>query len=101
IFLGLGNNEGTHAPGLRLSRKDVLRATHNALLAHGRAVKVIREFAKTPPTVGFAPVGSLHTPKTDSPKDIEAARKATFDINEEGWTYNYSWYCDPVILGHY
>src|SRR5690606_4075807 len=51
--------------------------------------------------VGFAPVGSLHTPKTDSPKDIEAARKATFDINEEGWTYNYSWYCDPVILGHY
>lgn len=101
IFLGLGYNEGTHAPGLQLSRKDVLRATHNALLAHGRAVKTIREFAKIPPTIGFAPVGSLHTPETDSPQDIEAARKATFDISEKVWTFNYSWYCDPVILGHY
>ncbi|MEX0876127.1 MAG: GH1 family beta-glucosidase [Phycisphaerales bacterium] len=101
IFLGLGYNEGTHAPGLKLPRKDVLLATHHALLAHGRAVKVIRAHAKKPPTVGFAPVGNLHTPATDSPADIEAARRATFEIPEKGWTYNYSWYCDPVMLGNY
>ncbi|MGJ8637468.1 MAG: GH1 family beta-glucosidase [Phycisphaerales bacterium] len=101
IFLGLGMNEGTHAPGDKLSRKEVLLATHHALLAHGRSVQVIREHAKLSPTVGFAPVGCLNTPATDSPADIEAARTATFGIDPKGWTYNYSWYCDPVMLGHY
>jgi beta-glucosidase len=101
IFLGLGHNEGTHAPGLKLSRKDMLRATHHALLAHGHAVKTIREHAKKTPVIGFAPVGCLHTPETDSPEDIEAAKSATFGIREEGWTYNYSWYCDPVMFGRY
>lgn len=101
IFIGLGLNEGTHAPGDTLSRKEVLLATHHALIAHGRSVQVIREFAKQNPVVGFAPVGCLHTPATDSPEDIEAARNATFGIDDNGWTYNYSWYCDPVVLGHY
>lgn len=101
IFLGLGMNEGTHAPGDKLSRKEVLLATHHALLAHGRSVQVIREYAKKTPVVGFAPVGGLQTPATNSREDIEAARRATFDIDSKGWTYNYSWYCDPVILGHY
>lgn len=101
IFLGLGHNEGTHAPGLKLSRKEVLLATHHALLAHGRSVQVIRAHAKKKPTVGFAPVGNLHTPESESAADIEAARNATFTVPEKGWTYNYSWYCDPVMLGHY
>ncbi len=101
IFLGLGYNEGTHAPGLKLPRKDVLLATHHALLSHGRAVQTIRSRAKTPPVVGFAPVGNLHTPASDRPEDIEAARQATFTVPETGWTYNYSWYCDPVMLGRY
>lgn len=101
IFLGLGMNEGTHAPGDKLTRKEVLLATHHALLAHGRAVQVIREHSKQTPIVGFAPVGCLHTPETDAPEDIEAARRATFGIDPKGWTYNYSWYCDPVILGQY
>lgn len=101
IFLGLGHNQGTHAPGLSLSRREVLLATHHALLAHGRAVQCIRAHAKKAPMVGFAPVGNLNTPKTESPQDIEAARKATFTVPDEGWTYNYSWYCDPVMLGHY
>lgn len=101
IFLGLGYNEGTHAPGLKLARKDVLLATHHALLAHGRATQVIRAHAKKTPMVGFAPVGNLNTPLTNAPEDIEAARRATFQIPERGWTFNYTWYCDPVMLGHY
>ena len=101
IFLGLGYNEGTHAPGLKLSRKEVLLATHHALLAHGRAVQVIRAKAKKTPVIGFAPVGNLHTPASNSEADIEAARTATFEVPEQGWTYNYGWYCDPVMLGQY
>lgn len=101
IFLGLGHNEGTHAPGLKLSRKDVLRATHHALLAHGESVKVIRARAKKPAQVGCAPVGSLKSPATETQADIDAARQATFAVPSEGWTFNYSWYCDPMLLGHY
>ncbi len=101
IFLGHGYKDGKDAPGLQLSRKEVLLATHHALLAHGRAVKVIREHAKAEPTIGFAPVGGLYTPESESTADLEAARKATFTIDETDWAFNYTWYCDPVFFGHY
>lgn len=101
IFLGLGHFEGTHAPGLKLPRKDVLLATHHALLAHGKSVQVIRARAKTAPLIGCAPTGNLSVPASDKPEDIEAARNATFSVPDKGWTYNYSWYCDPMLLGKY
>ncbi|RMH30413.1 MAG: beta-glucosidase [Planctomycetota bacterium] len=101
IFLGLGHNEGTHAPGLKLSRKDVLRATHHALLAHGESVQMIRARARTPSQIGCAPVGNLKSPATESQADIDAARSATFMVPSDGWTFNYSWYCDPMLRGHY
>lgn len=101
IFLGLGHNEGTHAPGLKLSRKDVLLATHHALLSHGHAAKVIRAHAKKAPRIGCAPVGNLKSPATETAADIEAARQATFSVPAEGWTFNYTWYCDPMLAGRY
>lgn len=101
IFLGLGHHTGTHAPGLKLPRKQVLLCTHHALLAHGRAVKTMRAHAKQSLLIGFAPVGNLNTPASESAADIAAAREATFTIPEDGWTFNYSWYCDPVMLGQY
>lgn len=101
IFLGLGHNEGTHAPGLKLSRKDVLLATHHALLGHGKSAQVIRARAKKPSRIGCAPVGNLKSPATETPADIEAARAATFSVPEQGWTFNYTWYCDPMLRGHY
>ena len=100
IFLGLGYGNGEHAPGLRLPRADLLKATHHALLAHGRAVQVIREHARTTPLVGWAPVGPVTCPPTDHPDDVEAARAATFSIGEGG-PYNNTWYSDPAVLGHY
>lgn len=101
IFLGLGYNEGTHAPGLRLTRKEVLRATHHALLAHGKSAQVIRARAKSPSLIGCAPVGNLKSPATESAADVEAARAETFRVPQEGWTFNYTWYCDPMLRGRY
>ena len=101
IFLGYGYKDGVNAPGLKLSRREVLLATHNALLAHGRSVQAIRAYSKREPVVGFAPNGNLHTPATESEADIEAARQATFSIPKDNWAFNYSWYCDPVLLGQY
>ena len=70
---------GIHAPGDRLGRKEVLRASHNVLLSHGRAVQVIRAAAKTKPIIGWAPVAVVAFPATEKKCDIDAARQAMFD----------------------
>jgi len=35
---------GEHAPGLKMQKRDIIRIIHNVLMAHGKAVKTIREF---------------------------------------------------------
>lgn len=100
-FIALGHETGIHAPGLKLSRKDILTAGHHALLAHGRAVKVIRENAVLPPKIGFAPVGNPGVAATGSERDIEAARKATFDCDTAGIYWSTNWWTDPVFFGKY
>ena len=99
-FLGLGHQVGEHAPGLKLGWADVLRATHHALLAHGRAVAVIRERAKTPPTVGWAPVGVIKFPANNEAQYEGSAKAAMFGVNEKS-LWNNTWFSDPAILGHY
>lgn len=99
-FIGLGHLEGVHAPGLKLSRAEALLAGHHALLAHGRAVQVIRERAKSKPIIAWAPVGVVAVPASDDVADIEAARRMTLD---EGWNglWSNTWWADPPLLGHY
>jgi beta-glucosidase len=99
-FIGLGQQEGKHAPGDRLNFKEILLASHHALLAHGRAVQVIRAGVAKPTRVGWAPVGVLTSPVSDSPEDIEAARTATFQVNEKT-VWSNAWWNDPVFLGKY
>jgi beta-glucosidase len=100
VFIGAGHYEGRHAPGDKLGFKEVLRAGHHALLAHGKAVQAIRAAAKLPPRVGIAPVGQPKLPASDSRADIEAARKATFAANQRSTWIN-TWWMDPVYLGEY
>ncbi len=109
-FLGLGHERGVHAPGDRHGRHEVLLATHHALLAHGKAVRVIREHAKRPPTIGWAPVGITSAPASDSPANVEAAREAMFEVDgnwqdrdpgHPGDVWNNAWFGDPVVFGHY
>lgn len=98
-FIALGHETGIHAPGLKLSRKDILTAGHHALLAHGKAVQIIREYAILPPKIGFAPVGNPGIPEKEA--DMEAARKATFDCDTAGIYWNTAWWADPVFFGTY
>jgi beta-glucosidase len=78
----------------------VLRAGHNALLAHGRAVQVIRARSKNKCRVGWAAVAWTKIPATDSPADIRAARTATVWCNGKELLEN-TWWMDPVYLGRY
>ncbi len=104
-FLKFGLGDGTNAPGLCLSLKDQLLAAHHVLLAHGRAVQVIRESAKSSPQVGLAPVGLTAVPdrsnrEAPQEKDIEAARTASMEIRSPD-LWNNTWFSDPVFLGSY
>lgn len=102
-FVGLGHLSGVHAPGLKLPYKDVFKIAHNALRAHGQAVINLRKYASRPIKVGYAPTCGMAYPATDSPEDIEAARKTLFGFNQpmNNWTWNVAWFNDPVFLGKY
>ena len=63
VFIGCGYAIGKFAPFEVHQAHDLTRMTHNVLLAHGKAVQVIRKYAKQKPTVGFAfatPVSYTH-----------------------------------------
>ncbi|MDY0093039.1 MAG: GH1 family beta-glucosidase [Candidatus Vecturithrix sp.] len=99
-FIGLGHQNGVHAPGDKLGLAQVLRAAHHALLAHGKAVQTIRTYAKSPAQIGFAPVGMIGIPATDCAEDREAARQMMFSVTEAS-VWNNTWWMDPVLSGTY
>lgn len=102
-FVGLGHLSGVHAPGMKLEPAKVFQIAHNALRAHGRAVQELRKYAKQPIKIGYAPTCGVAYPYTNTKEDIEAARSVYFGFDQpiENWTWNVSWFADPVFLGHY
>tara|TARA_R100000027_G_scaffold67501_1_gene66577 strand:+ start:1215 stop:2618 length:1404 start_codon:yes stop_codon:yes gene_type:complete len=99
-FIGLGHSTGSHAPGLKLGIREVLKAGHNSLIAHGLAVQTIRARAKTTPQIGWAPVGCVNYPATNKPEDIAAA----YAVMDGVWSdncWNNRWWGDAPVLGHY
>ena len=103
-FIGQGYYQGLHAPGLKVSRRDIFQMAHHVLKAHGAAVIAMRKNAKQPIKIGYAPTGSAHYPATQRPEDIAAARKKYFacqPLDAEDLMWNVSWWSDPVVLGHY
>ena len=102
-IFGNGYINGTHAPFLQVDDRTVLIMVHNLLKAHGRAVQTIREFAKTKPLIGIAPMGPVVLPENDSPEAIAEAEYKTFALPEDRrWRlYNIALFSDPMILGRY
>ena len=102
-FIGEGYLHGTHAPyeyvpeGTEEEAEKVLRLSRNLLLAHGKAVRVIREKAVLPPQIGIATDSTLYLPETESGEDIQRAKKRTFadELNH----YYLNWWMDPIMKG--
>ncbi|KMQ49665.1 Beta-glucosidase [Chitinispirillum alkaliphilum] len=102
IFVNLGHVTGTHAPGIKLSRRDILRIIHNVLLSHGKSVKVIRDQAKTPSKIGIAPVCHVAIPHQETAENIELARKIMFSCQESEFPdWSNTWWLDPLFFGSY
>lgn len=99
-FIGGAFNDITFAPGIKTTLNEQMRMSHNVLLAHGKAVQILRKYVPNC-KVGYAPTGVFYFPADKSKENIEAARKANFCVNEDNWVSGISWWSDPVILGTY
>jgi beta-glucosidase len=99
-FIGVGLQEGRHAPGLKLGIADVLVAAHHVLLAHGLSVQTLRSHVRKNTKIGWAPIAHVHVPASASVADITAAKHACFAI-ENDFMKNNTWWSDPVYLGRY
>jgi beta-glucosidase len=100
VYINAGHLDGRHAPGDKLALHEVLRAAHNTLRAHGRGVQAIRAASPKPCRVGYAPASHPRMPATDSPADIEAARRAFFATSAKN-VATMSWWLEPVFSGKY
>lgn len=100
-FMGLGYSLGAMAPGLRLPPEATVPMCHHILRAHGAAADVIRRNSPGA-RVGYAPCGGACIPASPAEEDVEAARKAYFDIADiSAYTMSVSWWSDPPVLGKY
>lgn len=101
VFVGVGHQFARHAPGLQLDLPEILQISHNVLLSHGKSVQTIRAHATGENQVGYViATGHTQLPATHRPEDIEAARQATFAVNEPNCLHT-AWWLDPVLLGQY
>ena len=75
----------------------------NVLIRPVIGVQMLRAYGKQNVQIGYAPTSGMCYPEKETPKDIEAARKALFALPDDlsNWTWNVSWWSDPVILGKY
>ena len=91
VIAWLGYGRGEHAPGRR-SDRDAFAAAHHVLLAHGRALEVIRRErpdARVGITIDVIPIH----PSTGTEADLVATRE------EDG--FRNRWILDPVLRGSY
>ena len=102
MFMGLGYLAGAHAPfQFGTSEERLINMTRNLLLAHGKAVKVLREVCPKA-LVGLAPTGDCFLPKNDSPEAVEEARIKSLTLKEgDLFIMSNTWWADPILLGRY
>jgi len=94
-FIGNGYGNGTFAPGRRVSPRELNRAYHHALLAHGHGVEAVREFGAAGSEVGLVQnhLPAPPIPLTETRADVAAALDEYRRTNDQ--------LMGPVFLGHY
>ena len=96
-LLGYGvNKPGVHAPGTSLkSMTEVWQTVHHAMLAHGKAVQVIRANSPQPCRISLVDNCGSSVPVSESPENIAAAQKAF----QDSWANGAVTY--PALTGDY
>lgn len=88
----LGHKEGNHAPGDQADEKTVRNVGHHLLLAHGAAVRAIRQ-QRPGCQVGIVLNPMVSIPFSETPEHIEASRN-DFKLRN-------GWLMDPLLEGKY
>ncbi|MBO4373559.1 MAG: beta-glucosidase [Lachnospiraceae bacterium] len=101
LFIGGGHHIALHAPFEKNDQKDMMKICRNVFLAHGKALRIIREYAKRDVEAGMAPTGSVFVPENDSPEAVEKAREKTFSIDAKNYSFSNAWWADPIMLGRF
>jgi beta-glucosidase len=92
-FIQCGYRLGVHAPFRREPDRVVWQAHHHVLLAHGCAVRAVREHGSKGSAVGFVHNPESPVPLDESPDHVAAARRYYESI-----TGHYFW---PLYRGRY
>lgn len=74
-FTHLAYANGQKAPGLKLPAGMVNQTWHHALVCHGAGVRAVREHGGKGARVGITDNSHISVPVTETPADIEAARR--------------------------
>lgn len=85
----LGHFLGEHAPGLTLEVDEAMRVAHHLLLAHGRAVPILRAHAPVTLVNSYAPA------RPAGPGEADNSMAAFYDVLQNRL------FTDPVLLGTY
>lgn len=101
MFIGLGHCAGVMPPFHRETPEELIKISHHVLMAHGTAVRLIRERAKLPPRIGMAPTGDVYLPENGGADAVERAREKSFAFDPYAFTMGNAWWADPVFLGDY
>jgi beta-glucosidase len=80
-WVELGYRNGQHAPGLKLPPARFNQTRHHAVLGHGLAVQAMRARAKPGTKIGLAENISIGVPVIETAAHIEAAMRATREMN--------------------
>lgn len=100
-FIGAGMLVGNHAPFEHNESEDLLSVSKNVLLAHGRAVKALREICPDDIKIGYAAAAGIEIPVNESEEEIEKARQATFGSSPSDFLFSNVWWSDPMFFGKY
>lgn len=92
-FTRMGYGSGDKAPGARESDAIVNQTYHHALLCHGAAVSAVRAHGGAGARVGLTDNAFVPVPVTETPADIDAARRLFVTENLR--------VLDPVFTGRY
>ena len=98
IIVGAGMWVGIHPPFENNDDETLISATKNILLAHGRAVAVLRKNCPGA-MVGLAPTGDCFLPTDDTPEAVALAKKKSLTI--DNYIMSKVWWSDPIFLGRY
>lgn len=99
--LGCGYMVGVFAPFQKCSTPELFQMGANMFLAHGKAVKYIRENAKQKAFISMAPYASVYKPEDDSEEAFNKAYNDTFLSEGERFVFSMSYWSDVIYLGHY